>query len=127
VSAPAGITGDGPGGPGDRRQPGPPAVPLAVEVHLLGGTATVILCGDLDLATRPLLAQRMAEVLARKPQRLVFDLARVGFLDCGTARLIAGSAQGLPGHARPVIRSPVPLVRRVLAVTGLDARCEVVS
>jgi anti-anti-sigma factor len=123
----AGITGDGPGGCGDRRQPGPPVSSLAVEVHLLGGTATIILCGDLDLASRPLLARRLAEVLAGKPQRLVFDLARVGFLDCGTARLMAGSARHLPGHARPVIRSPAPMVRRMLAVTGLDASCEVVS
>jgi anti-anti-sigma factor len=66
-------------------------------------------------------------VLAGKPQRLVFDLARVGFLDCGTARLMADSARHLPGQARPVIVTPAPMVRRMLAVTGLDASCEVVS
>ena len=74
-----------------------------------------------------MLARLLAEVLAGKPQRLVFDLARVGFLDCGTARLMAGSARHLPGHARPVIRSPAPMAGRMLAVTGLDASCEVVS
>jgi anti-anti-sigma regulatory factor len=73
------------------------------------------------------LARRLAEVLAGKPQRLVFDLARVGFLDCGTARLLAGSGRYLPGQARPVIRSPAPMAGRMLAVTGLDASCEVVS
>jgi anti-anti-sigma factor len=123
----AGITGDGPGGPGDRRQPGPPVSSLAIEVHLLDGIATVILCGDLDLASRPLLTRRLAQVLAGHPQQLVFDLARVGFLDCSTARLIAGSARQLPGHPRPVIRSPAPLVRWVLAATGLDAGCDVVD
>jgi anti-anti-sigma factor len=106
---------------------GPPAPPLAVGVHLLDGTATVILCGDLDLASRPLLTRRLAQVLAAEPQRLVFDLARVGVLDCGTARLIVGSASHLPGHPRPVIRSAAPLVRRVLALTGLDAGCEVLG
>ena len=123
----AGITGDGPDGSGNRRQPGPSVPPPAVEVHLLDGIATLILCGDLDLASRPLLTRRLAQVLAGQPRRLVFDLARVGFLDCGTARLIAGSARQLPGHPRPVIRSPVPLVRWVLAVTGLEASCDVVD
>jgi anti-anti-sigma factor len=123
----AGITGDGPDGPGNRRQPGPSVPPLAVEVHLLDDVATFILRGDLDLACRPLLTQRLAQVLAGQPRRLVFDLARVGFLDCGTARLIAGSARQLPGHPRPVIRSPAPLVRWVLAATGLDASCDVVD
>ena len=96
-------------------------------MRLRDGTATLILRGDLDLASRPLLARRLAQVLAGKPQRLVFDLARVGVVDCGTARLIAGCSRDLPGHARPVIRSPAPLVRRMLELTGLDARCEVLG
>lgn len=127
ASADAGITGDGSGGPGDRRRLGPPAPHFAVEVHLLDGTATVILSGDLDLASRPLLTRRLAEILAAEPHRLVFDLARVGFLDCGTARLIVCSARRLPDHPRPVIRHPAPLVRRVLVLTGLAARCEVLG
>lgn len=85
------------------------------------------LCGDLDLASRPLLTGRLAQILAGEPRRLVFDLARVGFLDCGTARLIVCSARHLPGHERPVIRSPAALVRRILALTGLDAHCEVLG
>lgn len=84
---------------------------------------TVVIRGDLDLCSTPSLAARLGPVLASRPRRLVFDLARVGFIDCAAARLITSTSRSLPG--RPVIRSPGPLVRRVLELTGLDSRCEI--
>lgn len=67
----------------------------------------------------------MAQVRESAPQRLVFDLAGVGFIDCAAARLITGTGRFLPRGQRPVIRRPGPLVRRVLELTGLDAHCEI--
>lgn len=86
---------------------------------MAAGTATVVLRGDLDPVTMPLLVRRLAQVLADRPRHLVLDLAGVTFLDCASARLIAGTGRHLPDGVRPAVRSPSPAARRVLELTGL--------
>jgi anti-anti-sigma factor len=85
------------------------------------GTVTVVLSGELDLTVVPSLASHLEQVLAGRPRRLVFDMTRVGFLDCAAARLIAGTRRSLPGGRRPVLRCPGPEPGRVLELTGLAA------
>jgi anti-anti-sigma factor len=86
---------------------------------------TVALSGDLDLTSTPSLTAALSRILEDKPQRLVFDLAGVGFVDCAAARYLAGTRRFLPPGRRPVLRSPGPPVLRVLVLTGLDADCEI--
>jgi anti-anti-sigma factor len=87
--------------------------------------ATIVLSGDLDLTGVPALAEHLAQILARMPRHLVFDMTRVSFLDCAAARVIAGTARSLPEGHRPVLRRPAPEVGRLLELTGLDADCEI--
>jgi len=96
-----------------------------IEVESAPGTATIFVRGELDLVTTPFLAEQLTLVSRDKPGRLVFDLAGTAFMDCGSARLIAGAGEWLPGGRRPVIRRPGPAVRRILELTGLDAYCEI--
>ena len=98
---------------------------VTIEVEARPGVTTIIVKGELDLVTMPYLATRLARALRDRPSRLVFDLSGTQFMDCGSARLIAGAGQRLPGGGRPVIRRPAPGVRRVLQLTGLDAHCEI--
>ena len=98
---------------------------VTIEMETRPGVATIVVKGELDLVTMPHLAARLALALRDRPSRLVFDLSGTHFMDCGSARLIAGAAQRLPGGGRPVIRRPRPGVRRVLELTGLDAHCEI--
>jgi anti-anti-sigma factor len=102
----------------------PPASPLTIEAQLTAGTATVVVRGELDIATTPFLSEQLARILGRNPERLIFDLTGVGFIDCAAVRLVVGAGQFLPADRRAVIR-PSPAVRRVLDLTGLDALCEV--
>ena len=88
-------------------------------------TTTVVISGELDLATIPMLARQLAQVTWKNPGRLIFDLTSVGFMDCGSARLIARTGCSLPDGRRPVLRHPNPGVRRVFELTGLDACCEI--
>ena len=98
--------------------------PPAIAVQAAGdGTVTVTIRGELDLATAPALSACLAQALERQPRLIVFDLAGVGFMDCASAHLIIGAARALPGRPPAVLRHPVFAVRRVLSVTGLDARC----
>jgi anti-anti-sigma factor len=102
----------------------PPAPPMVIEAAVSAGTATIVSSGELDAATTPLLARRLAQILAVGPQRLVFDMAGVGFIDCAAARLIVGTGRCLPTGRQPVIRRPSLAVRRMLELTGLAAHCE---
>ena len=98
---------------------------VTIEVETRPGVTTIVVKGELDLVTMPYLATRLTLALRDRPGQLVFDLSGTHFMDCGSARLIAGAGQRLPGGGRPVIRRPAPGVRRVLELTGLDAHCEI--
>jgi anti-anti-sigma factor len=98
---------------------------VTVEVSASPAAVTIVIRGELDLVTLPVLAGQLALVSRDKPERLVFDLAGTSFMDCGSARLIAGSGSWLRDGGRPVIRHPGPGVRRILELTGLDAYCDI--
>jgi anti-anti-sigma factor len=98
---------------------------LTIEVQAGPGVTTIVVKGELDLVTMPYLAAQLTLATRDRPGRLVFDLGGTHFMDCGSARLIAGAGQRLPGGGRPVIRRPGPGVRRILELTGLDAHCEI--
>jgi anti-sigma B factor antagonist len=111
-----------PGGPdADTAVPdGPRAGRVVIEVESAPGATTISVRGELDLVTMPFLAEQLTLVSRNEPGRLVFDLAGTGFMDCASARLMAGAGEWLPEGGRPVIRRPSPGVRRVLELTGLD-------
>ena len=79
----------------------PDGFSLPVDVDIADGTAVVKLSGDLDLPVRSALEERLAEVAAKKPDVLVYDLAAVTFLDCGTAAVLVRAARLLPSGRKP--------------------------
>jgi anti-anti-sigma factor len=112
-------------GPAARGFPGP--YPPVFEATATGETVTVTLRGEFDLTSEGFLADRLGQIRDVRPRRLIFDASRVDFMDCASARLIAGTGRWLPADTRPVIRSPSPIVRRLLRVTGIEALCELES
>jgi anti-anti-sigma factor len=82
--------------------------PVDVQVRWDDHGVTMILTGELDCASAPALTARFAEVLAKRPQRLVLDLANLTFMDCAGITPIARARRAL-GPGRPVmLRSPAP-------------------
>jgi anti-anti-sigma factor len=112
-------------GPADSRPAAPPPGFVTFEVTFSRRTATLVIIGELDLNTMPLLSERLSLIVRQKPRRLVVDMARTIFMDCGSARLIAGAVRSLPDAGQLVIRRPSPAVRRVLELTTLDAGCQI--
>ena len=98
---------------------------VTIELEASQGTTTIVISGELDLATMPFLAAQLTLATRDSPRRLVFDLSGTHFMDCGSARLITAAGQWLPDGVRPVIRRPRPGVRRVFELTGLEAYCEI--
>jgi anti-anti-sigma factor len=89
-----------------------------------GETMTVVLQGEFDLTSEGALAASLERIRVREPGRLFFEMAAVGYLDCASARLIAGTGRWLPPGVKPVIVAPSSLARRVLQVSGIGALCE---
>jgi anti-anti-sigma factor len=123
-----GAPGEAPRGEAPRGEDdGDGSSPLAIAVSVTAGRATVVLHGELDPVTMPLLAWRLAHLLAGRPRHLVLDMTAVAFIDCASARLIAGTGRHLPPGARPAVRSPSPAVRQVLMLTGLAAHLDITA
>lgn len=98
---------------------------FAVEVDGDEDTLPVVVVhGEVDLATGPQLAERLAEVIDRGSEGVVIDLRDVSLLDRAGARAIASVRRQLPPDGCQVIlRKPSRLVRTVLEVSGLDGLC----
>jgi anti-anti-sigma factor len=103
----------------------PPARPPVWEETVTGGTVTVVLRGEFDVTSEDFLSARLERIRQARPRRLVLVTDQVAYLDCASARLIAGTGRWLPAGVKPVIRSPSAIVRRVLQLTGVGASCEV--
>ena len=114
-----------PSDPPARRSAARPDGLLMIEVEMRQDTATVVITGELDLTTRPVLIERLSPILHTRPRRLVLDMAGTGFIDCGSARLIVSAGRFLPEGGRLIVRRPSSTVRRVLELTGLDADCDI--
>jgi anti-sigma B factor antagonist len=98
---------------------------MTIESETSQGVTTVSILGELDLVTAPQLSEYLAPILRGQPRRLILDLSRTDFIDCGSARLIACAGRALPSGQRLVVRGPRPCVRKVFQLTGLDAYCDI--
>jgi anti-anti-sigma factor len=101
-----------------------PAQPPGFEAVVTGETVIVLLRGELDVTIEGFLYGRLSWIREMKPTRLVFETAQVTYMDCASARLIAGTGNWLPAGVKPVVSRPSPIVRRVLQASGIGALCE---
>ncbi|MGH9039946.1 MAG: STAS domain-containing protein [Acidimicrobiia bacterium] len=86
------------------------------------GRAVLCLRGELDVATGPVLAQALGRVMARDHQVVVVDLAELEFIDWPGVRMLVDARARLRARSSDLtLRSPPPLVRRVLDVLGLNS------
>ncbi len=82
----------------------------------------------MDIATAPALSREIAEVVGRKPGRLIVDLSESPFMSAaGVAVLFDAHRRLRERRGRLVVISGSPHVRKLLALTGLAARATVVS
>ena len=102
-----------------------PSFGLTVERY--DGVATVVLSGELDLATAPRLSGAVAEHADAK--LLVLDMTAITFMDSTgvTALLRADRRRSLGSGSRLVVVAGDGAVRRVLELCGLDGRLTIVS
>ena len=93
--------------------------PLIVDAHWNDSTATVVIEGEIDLTTVDWLAESLGAVVAKRPSRLVLDLAELAFVDCAGARAISLALRALPAECPVIMLAVRPVVRTVFSFTGL--------
>ena len=93
--------------------------PLQVLVSDQIGQAHVLLMGDLDLATAPLLASRLRDI---DPDcDLVIDIALLTFCDSTGLGVFVAEHKRLQANGHKLtIYAPTPSVQRTFEVTGLN-------
>lgn len=82
--------------------------------------ASLVIGGELDWATAPVLTECLTEVLAKQPAQVTLDLANLEFMDCAGVSPIVRARRDLPMRCPLILESPVPRVRKLLAATGVD-------
>jgi anti-anti-sigma factor len=83
-----------------------------------GGSISLVLAGELDLATREPFEAALADAQA-KSDRVVLDLRALTLIDCASLFVIhAAAARSRREHAVMILLSPRGQVRRVLDLLG---------
>ena len=82
---------------------------------------SVVIRGELDIATVPRLQDVLDGVLVRRPRRLEIDLSGVTFLSVHAVSVLLATHRHLVAHGGAlVLHDPTPIARRVLTLTGTD-------
>lgn len=91
---------------------------LTCGIHSHGQTAFAILGGELDIATAPSLAQRLAP-LADIGKHLFLDLAGLRFCDCaGLTAFLRLRQRVMSAGGSLHLTAPTAAIRRLLVLTG---------
>ncbi len=97
------------------------AAELGIET-VPGRTPVLKLSGELDSSNVGRLEATVASVLATPPERVVFEMSDLRFMDsAGISVLVRLAAEVQTVE----IRDPSPIVRRVIEVTGLTGVLQV--
>jgi anti-anti-sigma factor len=80
------------------------------------GVPIIRLSGEIDMSNVDALRRTIEPVVARAPDRVIFDLSTLSFMDSsGIALLLQVSAKSKSVR----VRKPSPLVQRMIDATGL--------
>jgi anti-sigma B factor antagonist len=102
--------------------------PLDVTITERGDTVHVALRGELDISSAPRLSDDLARVEAAGPARIVLDLSTLDFMDSTGLRILIGAdSRAREADRRLILIKGNEMVQRVLRVTRLDERLEIVS
>jgi anti-anti-sigma factor len=80
------------------------------------GTLTIVLSGEIDIASADGVKRDMQPFLGAAPDRVVFDLQKLAFMDSSGIALLVQTANRFEAVE---VRNPAPNVRRILEATGL--------
>ena len=93
-----------------------------------GGGSHIVLTGELDIATAPKLEDEVRRLEGEGRKLIVIDLRGLEFMDSsGLRALLAADTRARERGARVVIVRGDERIQRVLRITRLDERLEIVD
>ena len=105
------------------RGPAPVQTEMSLSVLSRPGFTIARLEGDLDIATTPVLRERLLSVLGPGVRLLIIDLSGVSFCDVSALAVLIGTQRRARGLGITVrLAAPRPQTAKLLCVTGLDRR-----
>lgn len=99
--------------------------PLTILTAWHGHDATITVRGDIDITTAGRLRRQLTQALQAQPRQLCLDLASSRYIDVAGCRALFRAACTRPPGRALILRSPSPLARRILQLTGLDQLCHI--
>lgn len=94
------------------------AVELDITIRPAADGATLVhLSGELDSSNAERLDQALSATLAAAPERMVFDLSGLRFMDSAGIAVLVRAATAV---ASVQVREPTAIVKRLIEVTGLS-------
>jgi anti-sigma B factor antagonist len=81
------------------------------------GTLLMKLVGELDISTASAFRETMEQIVLTRPDRLVFDLSELTFMDSSGIAVLVYAANNA-GEVE--LRHPSNIVRRIIEATGLS-------
>jgi anti-anti-sigma factor len=102
--------------------------PFEVTIEEHAGGSLVVLQGELDISNASTLEEHLRRVEAAGPALLAMDLSRLDFMDStGLRILISADQRARAADRRFVLVRGNDMVQRVLRLTRLDERLEIVA
>jgi anti-anti-sigma factor len=89
-----------------------------VEFQDDSGTPIIKIAGEVDMSNAALVREAVDLVIAHDPERVVFDLGELQFMDSSGLAMLLGFAERI---AVVELRRPLPLIRRIIELTGLSS------
>ena len=102
--------------------------PFELTIEERGDVVHVTLRGELDISTASRLEDDLKRIEADAPRVLLVDLSRLDFMDSSGLRLlISADARAREAGRRFVLVRGNEMVQRVLRLTRLDERLDIVE
>jgi anti-anti-sigma factor len=104
-----------------------PALPLFEVLRRDDPRAiNLYLRGELDMYSAPALLRELEKASAKRPARIVLDLAGLSFMDVSGLRAILDTARTVRREGGSlIISNPMPHIVRLLELTAIDQSLEV--
>jgi anti-sigma B factor antagonist len=96
--------------------------PLSVGWQQDGDTHSVVPCGELDVASAPVLEAELRRIESLAPSSVRLDLSRLTFMDSTGVRLLVAAHERATQRPYSIsfLRGP-PIIQRVIEMTGLQS------
>ena len=93
--------------------------PFEIEIIERDDAVVVVVVGEIDIATAPLLEQRLTEVEAGDPRMLIIDLDRVSFMDSTGLQVLVSHTLSETNGRRIRLTRGSPQVQRLFKISGM--------